>query len=72
MKIYKLGRALFGAYFIYNGIHHFMKKNEMARYAEAKEVPSPDAAERQKSMIDFGKDMALLSGALALADAEGK
>jgi putative oxidoreductase len=121
MKIYKLGRALFGAFFIYNGIHHFMKKNELARYAEAKEVPNPDAAviatgvalvaggtslalglkptlgaasvigflaavspmmhnfwseedpaERQKSRIDFGKNMALLSGALALADAEGK
>jgi hypothetical protein len=28
--------------------------------------------ERQKSMVDFGKNMALLSGALALAGAEGK
>lgn len=119
MKIYKLGRALFGAYFVYNGVHHFMKKNELAQYAAAKEVPKPDAAviatgialvaggaslalglkptlgaasvigflaavspmmhnfwdeenpsQRQQSMIDFGKNMAPLSGALALA--EGK
>ena len=116
MKIYKLGRALFGGYFIYSGINHFMKKNELAQYAGAKRVPKPDAAviatgvallaggsslalglkpkwgaasligflatvspmmhnfwkdedptQRQKNMIDFTKNMALLSGALALA-----
>src|SRR6185437_7502870 len=119
MKIYKLGRALFGGYFIYSGINHFMKKNELAQYAGAKQVPKPDAAviatgvallaggsslalglkpkwgaasligflatvsptmhnfwkdedpaQRQKNMIDFTKNMALLSGALALADAK--
>jgi putative oxidoreductase len=121
MKIYKLGRALFGAYFVFNGIHHFQKKNELAQYAGSKQVPKPDAAvlatgvalvvggaslalgikpkfgatsvigflaavspvmhnfwrpedpaERQRNMIDFTKNMALLSGALALADARGK
>ena len=29
-------------------------------------------SQRQRSMIDFGKNVALLSGALALSDAEGK
>lgn len=121
MKIYKLGRALFGAYFVYNGINHFKKKDELAQYAGSKQVPKPDAAvlatgaaliaggaslalgikpklgatsiigflaavspvmhnfwkqddpaERQRNMIDFTKNMALLSGALALADARGK
>jgi len=121
MKIYKLGRALFGAYFIYSGINHFKKKNELAQYAGAKQVPKPDAAviatgvallaggsslalglkpkwgaasligflatvspmmhnfwkeedpaTRQNNMIHFTKNMALLSGALALADAKGK
>ena len=110
MKIYKLGRALFGAYFIYNGINHFKKHEALAQYAQAKNVPNPDAAviatgvalvaggaslalglkpklgassvigflaavspmmhnfwkeedpgERQKSMIDFGKNTALLA-----------
>jgi len=26
MKIYKLGRALFGAYFVYNGVNHFLTR----------------------------------------------
>ncbi len=121
MKIYKLGRALFGGYFIYAGVNHFMKKHELAQYAGSKQVPKPDAAviatglalvaggtslalglkpkwgaasligflagvspimhnfwkeedpaRRQQSMIDFSKNMALLSSALALADAKGK
>jgi len=42
MKIYKVGRALFGGYFIYSGINHFMKKNELAQYAGAKQVPKPE------------------------------
>jgi uncharacterized membrane protein YphA (DoxX/SURF4 family) len=121
MKLYKVGRALFGAYFVYTGVNHFLKKKELKQYAEAKHIPQADAAviatgiamvaggaslalglkpkfgaasvigflaavsptmhnfwsennprERQKSMVDFGKNMALLSGALALAGAEGK
>jgi uncharacterized membrane protein YphA (DoxX/SURF4 family) len=121
MKLYKVGRALFGAYFVYTGVNHFLKKKELKQYAEAKNIPQADAAviatgiamvaggaslalglkpkfgaasvigflaavsptmhnfwsennprERQKSMVDFGKNMALLSGALALAGAEGK
>lgn len=121
MKLYKVGRALFGAFFVYNGINHFIKNEELAKYAGAKHVPKPKAAviasgvalaaggaslalgikpklgvlpvigflaavsplihafwsdrdpsERMHDMVDFSKNMALLSGALALADAEGK
>jgi uncharacterized membrane protein YphA (DoxX/SURF4 family) len=39
MKLYKVGRALFGGYFIYSGIMHFTKKNDMAQYAQAKKIP---------------------------------
>lgn len=121
MKIYKLGRALFGAYFVYSGVNHFLKKDELKKYAKSKNVPKPEAVvigtgiamiaggaalalgvkphyaalpligflatvsptmhnfwseenpnDRMHSMVDFGKNMALLSGALAMADAEGK
>lgn len=121
MKIYKLGRALFGAYFVYSGVNHLLKKDELKQYAKSKGVPKPEAAvvgtgiamiaggaalalgvkpkyaampligflatvsptmhnfwkeenpnERMHSMVDFTKNMALLSGALAMADAQGK
>lgn len=117
MSLRKVGRALFGGYFIYSGINHFLHEKELAKYAEAKHVPVPDAAviasgvaliaggasialgwkpkfgaaslagflaavtpsihnfwadadpnQRQNNMAHFGKNLALLSGALALAE----
>jgi len=39
-----LGRLIFGSYFLYNGIHHFIERKSMAQYAGAKNVPIPGAA----------------------------
>jgi len=39
-----LGRLLFGGYFLYNGIHHFRQRRELAGYAASKKVPAPDTA----------------------------
>lgn len=36
------GRLLFGAFFAFNGLNHFMKKDMMSGYAESKGVPSPE------------------------------
>ena len=45
MKLpYLLGRAVFGGFFLYNGIHHFMQRREMAQYLDAKNVPMPQTA----------------------------
>jgi uncharacterized membrane protein YphA (DoxX/SURF4 family) len=39
-----LGRFIFGGFFLYNGINHFIQRKEMAQYVSAKNVPMPDAA----------------------------
>lgn len=39
-----VGRALFGGYFLYNGINHFTSTGMLAGYAESKGVPVPRAA----------------------------
>lgn len=39
-----LGRVIFGGYFAYNGINHFVNRSMMAAYAGSKGVPQPDAA----------------------------
>jgi putative oxidoreductase len=39
-----LGRAIFGGYFIYNGINHFKNRKAMAAYAAAKGTPAAEAA----------------------------
>jgi putative oxidoreductase len=37
-----IGRIMFGGFFLYNGIHHLLKADEMAPYAGAKNVPAPE------------------------------
>jgi len=45
MKIpFLLGRIVFGGFFLYNGIHHFLERKSMAQYARAKNVPAPHVA----------------------------
>jgi putative oxidoreductase len=38
------GRALFGGYFLYNGINHFRNRAMLSGYSASKNVPYPDAA----------------------------
>ena len=110
-----LGRLVFGGFFLYNGINHFVQRRALAEHASAKNVVAPDLAvtlsgaalvlggvsivlgvkpkigtsliagflagvspvmhdfwraeepeQRMNDTINFGKNMALLGGALAL------
>jgi uncharacterized membrane protein YphA (DoxX/SURF4 family) len=38
------GRAIYGGYFLYNGINHLLKRKMMTEYARSKGVPAPEAA----------------------------
>lgn len=60
MKLHKIGRALFGGFFIYSGINHFIHEKELARYAKAKHIPAPDAAV-------IASAVALVAGGTSLA-----
>jgi len=45
MKIpFLLGRIVFGGFFLYNGINHFMQRKSLAQYAQAKKVPAAELA----------------------------
>ena len=39
-----IGRLLFGGFFLYNGINHLKERKSLAQYAQAKNVPLPEAA----------------------------
>ena len=39
-----IGRLLFGGYFLYNGINHFMHREMLSQYAGSKNVPKPKLA----------------------------
>lgn len=57
-----LGRALFGGYFLYNGINHFLNRSAMADYARAKQVPVPDAAVVGSGALILLGGLSLLTG----------
>jgi len=42
--LFVIGRALFGGFFAYNGINHFLNRQSMSQYASSKGVPQADAA----------------------------
>jgi uncharacterized membrane protein YphA (DoxX/SURF4 family) len=45
MKLpFTLGRAIFGGFFLYNGITHFLRYKTYAQYAASKKVPLPETA----------------------------
>jgi putative oxidoreductase len=41
--VFLVGRILFGGFFLYSGIHHFLQRKSMAQYAGAKQIPAPEA-----------------------------
>jgi len=57
-----LGRAIFGGYFLYNGINHFLHRRHLAGYAEAKGVAKPDIAVELSGAMMIAGGLSLLSG----------
>ena len=42
--LFVLGRAIFGGYFVYNGLNHFLNQKMMSQYAASKGVANADVA----------------------------
>lgn len=42
--LFLVGRAIFGGFFIYNGLNHFLNTQSMEQYASSKGVPVADKA----------------------------
>ncbi|HXE13625.1 MAG TPA: DoxX family protein [Bryobacteraceae bacterium] len=67
-----IGRMLFGGYFLYSGINHFLNSGTLAQYAASKDVPSPEAmVGASGAMLIFGGASMMLGvkpklGALAV------
>ncbi len=63
MKLpFLIGRALFGGFFLYSGIHHFLKSDQLARYAGAKHVPAPDLAVKASGIALMAGGASILLG----------
>jgi putative oxidoreductase len=57
-----LGRAIFGGYFLYNGINHFLHKDMMAGYAKSKGVPSAELAVPGTGLLLIAGGLSLITG----------
>jgi putative oxidoreductase len=57
-----VGRLLFGGYFLYNGINHFVQRAMLAQYASSKGVPSPDVAVLGSGVLLVAGGFSLLAG----------
>ena len=57
-----LGRAIFGGYFLYSGINHFLQKQNLSGYAEAKGIPAADLAVQASGAMMILGGLSLLTG----------
>jgi len=60
--LHLLGRAIFGGYFLYNGIHHFLDREMLSQYAGAKGVAAPDAAVATSGAMLVAGGLSILTG----------
>jgi len=57
-----LGRLVFGGFFLYSGIHHFVDRKMLAQYAAAKKVPVPEVAVMASGAMMIMGGASILSG----------
>ena len=56
------GRVIFGGYFLYNGINHYLNRQMLAEYAGSKGVPAPAAAVAASGLLILAGGLSILTG----------
>lgn len=60
--LFLAGRVIFGGYFVFNGLNHFMKLGMMAGYAKSKGVPAPSIAVPVTSLMILLGGLSIILG----------
>lgn len=60
--LHVLGRLIFGGFFVYNGINHFMQQEGMRQYAASKSVPAPDKAIQATGAMLLAGGLSIMAG----------
>jgi putative oxidoreductase len=60
--VFLTGRLIVGAYYLYNGIHHFLELSQLAVYAKSKGVPAPEIAVAGAGLLLLLAGITLLLG----------
>lgn len=61
--LFLLGRAIFGGFFLYNGINHIRHSDALAGYAGAKGVPSPEIGVLASGILLLAGGASIITGA---------
>ena len=61
-SLHVLGRTIFGGYFLYNGINHFLNEGMMSSYAASKGVGAPDAAVTSSGALLAAGGLSIMAG----------
>lgn len=57
-----IGRTIFGGYFLYNGINHFVNRRMLSEYARSKQVPVAGAAVPASGALILLGGLSVLTG----------
>jgi putative oxidoreductase len=60
--LFVLGRAIFGGFFVFNGVNHLRHQAGMADYAGAKAVPVPQQAVRATGLMLIAGGLSVIAG----------
>lgn len=60
--LFVLGRAIFGGFFVINGIHHVKHSHELAQYAGAKGVRAAQQAVRATGLMLIAGGLSVIGG----------
>jgi putative oxidoreductase len=60
--LFVLGRFIFGGFFAYNGVNHFLHQKAMAQYAGAKGVPASDSAVPASGAVLLAGGASIMAG----------
>jgi putative oxidoreductase len=63
-ELFLVGRIVFGGYFAYSGITHFLSGSMMAQYAASKGVPLPEAAVFATGLLILAGGLSVMFGVL--------
>ena len=60
--LHVLGRAIFGGFFVYNGVNHLRNTDAMAQYAAAKGVPAAEQAVQGTGLLMLAGGLSVVAG----------
>jgi len=60
--LHVLGRAIFGGFFVYNGINHLQNSEGMGQYAAAKGVPAAEQAVQATGLMMLAGGLSIMAG----------